>query len=126
MRSRRGGSFSQFGAELGTVGEVRVSSSKDRAEMGSFPLCTVFRGLGQDGESLTRKAKDYSFLLPCSDFVSVRGAGWGEVGGDIRNVRAESLLDGGVECCLLQVGGSSIKVAEGHLGYLGPDHQALS
>ena len=60
---------------MGTVGEVRVSSSKDRAEMGSFPLCTVFRGLGQDGESLTRKAKDYSFLLPCSDFVSVRGAG---------------------------------------------------
>lgn len=50
----------------------------------------------------------------------------GEVGGDIRSVGAESLLGGGVECCLLQVGGSSIKVAEGHLGYRGPDHQALS
>ena len=37
-----------------------------------------------------------------------------------------SLLGGGVEWCLLQVGGSSITIAESHLGYLEPDHQALS
>ena len=121
--------FFQFGAELGTANEAKCS--KGRGEMDSFPLCTetwnllpVFRGLGEDGVSLTRKAKGYSFLLPCSDFASVRGARRGKVGGD--RVSELSLLGGGVEWCLLQVGGSSITIAESHLGYLEPDHQALS
>ena len=99
--------------------------------MDSFRLCTetwnllpVFRGLGEDGASLTRKAKGYRFFLACSDFASVRGARRGKVGGD--RVSELSLLGGGVEWRLLWVGGSSIMVAESHLGCLGPDHQAPS
>ena len=100
--------------------------------MDSFPLCTetwnllpMFRGLGEDGVSLTRKAKGYSFFLPCSDFASVYGARGGEVGGDIQTVRA--VLTGWWSGMAPPTGRRcSITIAESHLGYLGPDHQAVS
>ena len=122
--------FSQFGAELGTANEGKCS--KGRGEMDSFPLCTetwnllpMFRGLGEDGVSLTRKAKGYSFFLPCSDFASVYGARGGEVGGDIQTVRA--VLTGWWSGMAPPTGRRcSITIAESHLGYLGPDHQAVS